>query len=430
MKLRGEIEQISIEVCKRHSHAEITELHILRALQSKVGTSGTEISTKLIDKELDKIPVVRNAKISIGPRASKYLELLDVEDPRKIRDEIANSYFNPPEPNISSDQDPKDFDFGDSDFGSGQIIEDVYKPAPKKVPIRKSESLDSVLEELNSLIGLKKAKEQVNSFIAVHKANKIRISKNLPPIAIGLHLVFTGSPGTGKTTVARLIGRLYKAIGLLDSGEVIEVDRSDLIAGYVGQTALKTQMKIAEAEGGVLFIDEAYSLAADTGSEHGFGDEAISTLVKAMEDKRDRFAVIVAGYREDMDTFIKSNKGLKSRFQTFIEFEDYSPEELIQIFKSIANHSKVKCSEEVEAGILRYINILKPSGEDGNGRFARNLFEKMFQNLTTRVIASGSTGKDDLSNFNILDIPEIEVSDDEGEEEQEEESEKLPFGFH
>jgi len=198
MKLRGEIEQISIEVCKRHSHAEITELHVLRALQSKVGTSGTNISTKLIDKELDKIPVVRNAKVRIGVRASKYLELIDVEDPIKIRDSIANSYFNPPEPDISSDPDSEIFESADSDFRERQIIEDVSKPSPKKLPIRKSESLETVLEELNSLIGLTRAKEQVNSFIAVHKANKIRLNQNLPPVGIGLNLVFTGSPGTGK----------------------------------------------------------------------------------------------------------------------------------------------------------------------------------------------------------------------------------------
>jgi AAA+ superfamily predicted ATPase len=423
MKLRGEIEQISIEVCKRHSHAEVTELHVLRALQSKVGTSGTEISTKLIDKELDKIPVVRNAKISIGSRASKYLELLDDEDPLKIRDDIAKSYFKPPELNISGDQDPKVYDAVDSDFGEGEIVEDVYKPSPKKVPIRKSESLESVLEELNSLIGLKKAKEQVNSFIAVHKANKIRMSQNLPPIAIGLHLVFTGSPGTGKTTVARLIGRLYKAIGLLDSGELIEVDRSDLIAGFVGQTALKTQMKIVEAEGGVLFIDEAYSLSSDTGSEHGFGDEAISTLVKAMEDKRDKFAVIVAGYSEDMDFFIKSNKGLKSRFQTFIEFEDYNVDELVEIFKAIAKNSQVALPPDVENAIREYVLKLKPSGEDGNGRFARNLFEKMFQNLTTRAMSDGTLNSEQINTFAVPDVPDPSSRTDKDKDS------KISFGF-
>jgi SpoVK/Ycf46/Vps4 family AAA+-type ATPase len=210
---------------------------------------------------------------------------------------------------------------------------------------------------------------------------------------------------------------------LLNSGELIEVDRSDLVAGYVGQTALKTQAKIAEADGGVLFIDEAYSLSADSKSESSFGDEAISTLVKAMEDKRGSFAVVVAGYSEDMDEFIKSNKGLKSRFQTFIEFEDYSSDELIQIFKLIAKQADVNCPKDVEDEILRYIEFTQPTGDDGNGRFARNLFEKMFQNMTTRAMATGSMANAELTTFAIADVPKFE-----GQQTQKEN--KVPFGFN
>jgi SpoVK/Ycf46/Vps4 family AAA+-type ATPase len=423
MKLRNEIEQTAIEVCKRHSHAQITELHILRALHSKFGSSGSDVSTKALDKELDKIPVTRNANIGLNARAAELLELIETKDPIQLRDQITFEYFNPSPANNESPEGAENSN--DLIHQDDVELKEIYAPKSTPKPNQKRESLEEVLAELNSLIGLSKAKEQVNSFIAVHSANKIRKSQNLPTINVGLHLVFTGSPGTGKTTVARIIGRLYQALGILDNGNFVEVDRSDLVAGYVGHTAQKTLMKIAEADGGVLFIDEAYALSADTGSEHGFGDEAISTLVKAMEDKRDRFAVIVAGYREDMDLFIKSNKGLKSRFQTFIEFEDYSPIELIQIFKSIAQRSKVNCSEEVETEILRYITTVNPTGEDGNGRFARNLFEKMFQNLTTRVMTSGFTGKDDLSNFNVVDIPASgTTSEDEGK------SEKLPFGFN
>jgi AAA+ superfamily predicted ATPase len=423
MKLRKDIEQTAIEVCKRHSHAEITELHILRALHSKIGSAGSEYTTKIIDKELDKIPVIRNASISINLAASRYLDLVDVEDPAQLRDAIAEAYFNPPEVTDNSLENGNNLDSDAPGLNNDGVIEDIYKPKPKKPNTGKPESLESVLNELNSLIGLSKAKEQVNAFIAVHNVNKIRKSQNQAPISVGLHLVFTGSPGTGKTTVARLIGRLYKAIGLLDSGELIEVDRSDLIAGFVGQTALRTQMKIAEADGGVLFIDEAYSLSADTGSEHGFGDEAIATLVKAMEDKRDRFAVIVAGYSEDMDKFIKSNKGLKSRFQTFIEFEDYSVDELMQIFKSIANTSQVECTDEVDQAIREYIVKVKPSGEDGNGRFARNLFEKMFQNLTTRAMAAGSMESANLNTFAVADVPDSKASSSKNNDP------KISFGF-
>ena len=423
MKLRKTIEETAIEVCKRHSHAQITELHILRALHSKVGAQGSEVTTKVIDKELDKIPVVRNASISISPGAAKYLDLIDSDDPIEIRDAITEAYFNPPASNDSDLEGPDGSGNKPPTFDNFEPDDEFQKPKPKKKVHGKAESLDSVMAELNSLIGLAKAKQQVDAFIAVHAANAMRKKQNLPPINIGLHLVFTGSPGTGKTTVARLIGRLYKAIGLLENGEMVEVDRSELVSGYVGQTALKTQAKIAEADGGVLFIDEAYSLAADTGSGHGFGDEAISTLVKAMEDKRDRFAVIVAGYSQDMDEFIKSNKGLKSRFQTFIEFEDYSVDELLQIFMLIAGQSQLECPDEVGQAIRLYIQTLKPTGDDGNGRFARNLFEKMFQNMTTRAMASGSMADAQLARFTLADVPVYEPS------EADEDAHKQPFGF-
>ena len=423
MKLRKSIEETAIEVCKRHSHAQITELHVLRALHSKIGAQGSEISTKEIDKELDKIPVARNVTLSISPGAEKYLDLIDVEDPIEIRDLITDTYFNPPAPN-------------DND-GSGlnqniNVLEDFNNFEPEIVKQKsktkssvkgKSESLETVMAELNSLIGLSKAKKQVDAFIAVHAMNNVRKRENLPPVNVGLHLVFTGSPGTGKTTVARLIGRLYKAIGLLETGQMVEVDRSDLISGYVGQTALKTQAKISEAEGGVLFIDEAYSLAADSGSEHGFGDEAISTLVKLMEDKRDKFAVIVAGYSENMDKFIKSNKGLKSRFQTYIQFEDYSVDELLQIFTLIASQSKVECPDDVKVAIRSYLDQRRPVGEDGNGRFARNLFETMFQNMTTRAMTSGTISTVDFNKFNVMDVPVFDPSNKENI------SNKRPFGF-
>jgi len=423
MKIRKSIEETAIEVCKRHSHAQITELHVLRALHSKIGSQGSEVSTKEVDRELDKIPVTRNATLSISPGAEKFLDLIDVQDPIQIRDTITDSYFNPPAPILSDSNEPNNISGNPESFDSFEPDELPKKPKPKNPNKGKTESLEEVLAELNSLIGLGKAKKQVDAFISVHAMNALRKKQNLPPVNIGLHLVFTGSPGTGKTTVARLIGRLYKTIGLLERGEMVEVDRSDLVSGYVGQTALRTQAKIAEADGGVLFIDEAYSLSADAGSEHGFGDEAISTLVKAMEDKRDKFAVIVAGYSEDMDNFIMSNKGLKSRFQTFIEFEDYSFDELVQIFNLISSQSQVDCPNEVQEAIRKYLELRKPVGEDGNGRFARNLFEKMFQNMTTRAMASGSMPNADFNKFSVEDVPAFEPPNEEDN------VSKRPFGF-
>jgi AAA+ superfamily predicted ATPase len=408
MKLRKVVEETAIEVCKRHSHAQITELHVLRALISKVGTQGTDITIKSIDKELDKIPVVRNAPLSISEGAKNILEELDVRDSLEVRDAVIDFVFNPKEPDNVDPDLPKDMNDRPINDGPGRPAQPKKETVkPKNSQGRKSESLDDVLAELNALIGLDKAKQQVNALIALHRANTVLAQQKRSAVPVGLHLVFTGNPGTGKTTVARLIGRLYKAIGLLDGGQLIEVDRSQLVAGYVGQTAIRTQEAINSADGGVLFIDEAYSLSSDSGSNNGFGDEAISTLVKAMEDKRDSLAVVVAGYSEDMNEFIKSNQGLKSRFQTFIEFEDYSTEDLIKIFKSISAKTPVGVTPEVEQALREYITDLKPTGEDGNGRFARNLFEKMFLNLTTRAMADGTIEPHELEAFTVDDVPQM-----------------------
>jgi AAA+ superfamily predicted ATPase len=331
-----------------------------------------------------------------------------VRDPIEVRDAVIDFIFNPQEHDDEDPELPPDKNDRPRDDKPQKPVQ-PKKPAVKQSKPQggKSESLDDVLAELNQLVGLEKAKQQVSSLIALHRANIVLAQQNRAAVPVGLHLVFTGSPGTGKTTVARLIGRLYKAIGLLSGGQLIEVDRSHLVAGYVGQTATRTQDAINSADGGVLFIDEAYSLAGDTGSSHGFGDEAISTLVKAMEDKRDSLAIVVAGYSEDMNLFIKSNQGLKSRFQTFIEFEDYGTEDLIKIFKLISAGTPVQVTAEVEQALREYINEFKPTGEDGNGRFARNLFEKMFLNLTTRAMADGTIDPHELDAFAVVDVPKI-----------------------
>ena len=408
MKLRNIVEETAIEVCRRHSHAQITELHILRALLSKVGIQGTDLTIKSVDKLLDTIPVVRNAPLSISQGATNILNELEVRDPIEVRDAVIDFVFNPQEP----DDEDTDSSLDENDIQKNDLPKMPVQPKKpqskvKNLKVGKSESLDEVLAELNQLIGLEKAKAQVNSLIALHRANTVLAQQNRSAVPVGLHLVFTGNPGTGKTTVARLIGRLYKAIGLLDGGQLIEVDRSQLVAGYVGQTAIRTQEAINSADGGVLFIDEAYSLSSDSGSESGFGNEAISTLVKAMEDKRDSLAVVVAGYSEDMNEFIKSNQGLKSRFQTFIEFEDYGTEDLIKIFKLISSSTPVSVTSEVEQAIREYITEFKPSGDDGNGRFARNLFEKMFLNLTTRAMADGTIDPQELEAFSVADVPQV-----------------------
>lgn len=268
------------------------------------------------------------------------------------------------------------------------------------------ETLEELLEQLNNLIGLSGVKQEVKSLVSMIKMKKIRDARGLKSANISKHLVFLGNPGTGKTTVARLIAKLYKQLGVLEKGQLIEVDRGGLVAGYVGQTALKTQEKIDEAMGGVLFIDEAYTLAKG-GSD--FGQEAIDTILKAMEDKRESFVVIVAGYSEPMERFLESNPGLKSRFNKNILFEDYSRSELISILKSFCAQNDMVLTAEAEHNIDRYLEWLISNKPDNfaNGREMRNLFETMYSNQANRLADELDISDDALTSLTIADLPQF-----------------------
>ena len=281
-------------------------------------------------------------------------------------------------------------------------MEDTVSEAEEE---KEEESLEDILAKLNKLVGLENVKKDVNSLINLIQIRKIREERGIKQPDMSLHLVFSGNPGTGKTTVARLLGEIYSKLGILSKGHLVETDRSGLVAGYVGQTAIKTQDMIKEAMGGILFIDEAYSLSAAKG-ENDFGQEAIDTILKAMEDNREDFIVIVAGYPKLMDDFLHSNPGLESRFNKHLNFEDYNPQELFDIFVSMEEGSSLKLDKKAEECLKGHFeDVYKCRGDNfANGRYVRNIFEKVLSNQANRLVNIEDISDDDLNTLTIEDF--------------------------
>jgi len=268
------------------------------------------------------------------------------------------------------------------------------------------EDLASIFNELDALVGLRPVKNEVHRATNFARMQVLRRQQGLPVVKASLHSVFFGNPGTGKTTVARLMGRIYKSLGLLRRGHVVEVDRGRLVAEYVGQTAVRTHAAIDSALDGILFIDEAYALSG-RGAED-FGNEAIETLLKRMEDDRDRLIVIVAGYNAPMEQFINSNPGLQSRFTNYLSFPDYQPDDLAEIFHRMAAQSGLVCSTEAEQKVLALCTNLFAARDEqfGNAREMRNLFEAAVRNQSTRLVASGQCDHEALTTLLPEDVPD------------------------
>ena len=272
-------------------------------------------------------------------------------------------------------------------------------------------TVEEALARLNALVGLGGVKKKVTEWVAQIQFFKLREERGLAvPEGFSYHLVFNGNPGTGKTTVARLMAQIYRALGILERGQLVEVARNDLVAGYVGQTAIKTKEACDSALGGVLFVDEAYMLGGGDGGKD-FGQEAIDTILKAMEDHRNELVVIMAGYTGPMAKLIETNPGLKSRFSNIVDFEDYTPDELMKIFSNLCKKNDYILSDAAKAQLRFNFETLYANRDEhfGNARTARNTFQFAVQRQAQRIMASGVSGISEqaMKTIDAVDIPDI-----------------------
>lgn len=282
-------------------------------------------------------------------------------------------------------------------------------PPPAVGPLPPPRSIEELLSELNAMIGLKEVKAQVRLVSNLIRVQQLRRQRGLPVPDASHHLVFTGNPGTGKTTVARIVAQIYRTLGVVPRGQLVEAGRSDLVAGYMGQTATKTTAVFESASGGVLLIDEAYAL--NQGHEDSFGQEAIDTLVKLVEDRRDEVVVVVAGYPDEMNEFLDANPGLRSRFPRTIRFPDYTTDELVAIFDSLCQASSYRLTLPARARVRQLFDGEPRAKGFGNGRLARNLFEAALERQAGRIVALANPTDDELSELSDTDIASLDSED-------------------
>jgi stage V sporulation protein K len=360
-------------------------------------------------------------KVNRTPATISYLEEYDSKHGTNYADKARNSLFQFANLIIKSDgkvtkaEEAALLRFKETLYPPGssalkQLEETRETPqdSPETIEEEPPRSLEDLLAELNSLVGLERVKAEIKELVNFLKVQRMRQEKGMSTLPVSRHVVFYGNPGTGKTTVARLLAQIYRVLEILSTGHLTETDRSGLVAGYVGQTAIKVKEVVTKALGGILFIDEAYSLSSGDGED--FGREAIETLLKMMEDHRHELVVVVAGYTTKMDEFLSSNPGLRSRFNKFVHFEDYTAEQLKQIFISFGKKADYKLSAAAEEKLLEVFNALSARRDEsfGNARLARNLFEATISRQANRIVSLPEVNEEVLSTFEAEDIPRAE----------------------
>lgn len=384
-QLQALITSRAISVAKGLSHAEVLRGHVLVAIAETVLDENIRFErSKLLRDSLPargasiKVPALANEASELIAQCTDARAALEILDGVTPKDTNTGGFISATETNSETSQ------------SSPQVNET-------------NQSAAELLAELDALVGLEGVKKQLRKVISVVEANRVRTDAGAKAVPQSLHLVFTGNPGTGKTTVARIVAKMYGATGALKGQKFREATRSDLVAPYVGQTSQQTDRVLQSVRPGVLFIDEAYSLKP---SHHGdFAEEAVAAMVKGMEDYRAELAVIVAGYKDEMGEFVQSNPGLRSRFQTFIQFDDYGHDDLLEIYQRFANDAGIRLAAGVTERVTAAIKSASALPGFGNARFVRALWEESYANMAVRAAEDGETTSSELEEVLPVDVP-------------------------